>query len=85
MDRPSHFDVYVSLLFLFMSITHLGKGADCNIILVPTSAGRNTTQVFCTCPHGFVGNPYNECKPKIVACEKCGMYRFYQFHQQFTN
>ena len=85
MDRPSHFDVYVSLLFLFMSITHLGKGADCNIILVPTSAGRNTTQVFCTCPYGFVGNPYNECKPKIVACEKCGMYRFYQFHQQLTN
>ena len=59
-----------------MSITHIGKGADCNTILVPTSAGRNATQAFCKCPHGFVGNPYNECNPKIVACEKCGMYCF---------
>ena len=61
----------------------VGGGAECITGVIPTSHSQNRVTADCICPKGFVGNPYEECKPiqkvsetrtsnKTTSCETVG-------------
>ena len=55
-----HEQLVVFILHYYISI---GRGAECITGVIPTSNSQIPTTAFCICPKGFVGNPYEECKP----------------------